>query len=250
MWYFDHDTTAMSDTKLAQLCIECGCGAVAAYWVILEQIYKEETGLVFFDNPLGFHPITKVVSRWLGVGSDELLEWVSTMKKLGLLIDDPNTPGAVISERAIANIEEYQKKAETARQNGKKGGRKPTQKPSRLANENQGGYDAETKPLTIKEKKRKENIYKETSPNGDVKKSSRFSPPTAAEVQTYGDEWMASKGKSVAFNAERFCAFYASKGWMVGSNKMKDWKQAVRGWIMRDEETKGSANVSEYDNDF
>ena len=24
--------------------------------------------------------------------------------------------------------------------------------------------------------------------------------------------------------------FYASKGWMVGKNKMKDWKAAVRTW--------------------
>ena len=29
---------------------------------------------------------------------------------------------------------------------------------------------------------------------------------------------------------EKFIDFYESKGWMVGKNKMKDWKAAVRTW--------------------
>ena len=31
-------------------------------------------------------------------------------------------------------------------------------------------------------------------------------------------------------DAENFLDFYESKGWMVGKNKMKDWKAAVRTW--------------------
>ena len=31
-------------------------------------------------------------------------------------------------------------------------------------------------------------------------------------------------------DAESFVDFYASKGWMVGQNKMKDWKACVRTW--------------------
>lgn len=46
MLYFDHDTAAMGDPKLSELCIEHGPGAVAAYWVALEQIYREETPVV------------------------------------------------------------------------------------------------------------------------------------------------------------------------------------------------------------
>ena len=29
---------------------------------------------------------------------------------------------------------------------------------------------------------------------------------------------------------ERFVDFYEAKGWMVGKNKMKDWRAAVRNW--------------------
>ena len=44
---------------------------------------------------------------------------------------------------------------------------------------------------------------------------------------------------------ESFVDFYASKGWMVGKNKMKDWKASVRTWVrsQRQELTaKGSKN--------
>ena len=59
-------------------------------------------------------------------------------------------------------------------------------------------------------------------------KSTRFTPPTLAEVQAYCLE----RGNNV--DAERFIDFYSSKGWMVGKNKMKDWKAAVRNWESRD----------------
>ena len=32
----------------------------------------------------------------------------------------------------------------------------------------------------------------------------------------------------------RFVDFYEAKGWMIGKNKMKDWKAAVRTWVKRD----------------
>ena len=31
-------------------------------------------------------------------------------------------------------------------------------------------------------------------------------------------------------DAERFLDFYAAKGWMIGKNRMKDWRAAVRNW--------------------
>lgn len=54
-----------------------------------------------------------------------------------------------------------------------------------------------------------------------------FTPPTYDEVNAY----CKSRGNNI--DAEAFIAFYGSKGWMVGSNKMKDWKQAVITWEKR-----------------
>lgn len=56
------------------------------------------------------------------------------------------------------------------------------------------------------------------------KATSRFTPPTLAEVQAYCKE----RGNNV--DAERFIDYYTSNGWKVGKNKMKDWKAAVRTW--------------------
>lgn len=66
-------------------------------------------------------------------------------------------------------------------------------------------------------------------------KSTRFVPPTAEEVREYCKE----RGNNV--DAERFVDFYSAKGWMVGKNKMKDWKACVRTWEKRDNEEKRPA---------
>lgn len=58
--------------------------------------------------------------------------------------------------------------------------------------------------------------------------TSRFTPPTVVEVKSYCDERMND------VDPEKFVDFYSSKGWMVGKNKMKDWKAAVRNWEKRD----------------
>ena len=52
----------------------------------------------------------------------------------------------------------------------------------------------------------------------------KFIPPTVEEVQAYCQE------RNNKVDAQAFVDFYSSKGWMVGKNKMKDWKAAVRTW--------------------
>jgi hypothetical protein len=63
--------------------------------------------------------------------------------------------------------------------------------------------------------------------------SKRFTPPTAHEVSAYSDEINAG------VDGQQFVDFYESKGWMIGKNKMKDWKAAVRTW-KRSESQRGS----------
>ena len=61
------------------------------------------------------------------------------------------------------------------------------------------------------------------------KRAAPFTPPTPDEVAAYCRE----RGNAV--DAERFCDFYASKGWMIGNQRMKDWRAAVRTWEKRGE---------------
>lgn len=64
-----------------------------------------------------------------------------------------------------------------------------------------------------------------------TKKSYAFLPPSIDEVKAYVD---TRKNK---IDPSKFVNFYESKGWMVGKNKMKNWKAAVRTWETSDEPT-------------
>ena len=57
-----------------------------------------------------------------------------------------------------------------------------------------------------------------------AKRTVRFVPPTVEEVRAYCSE------RNNGIDAEAFVAFYESKGWMIGKNKMKSWKSAVITW--------------------
>ena len=60
--------------------------------------------------------------------------------------------------------------------------------------------------------------------NNKPLRSPVFKPPTVEEVRAYCEE------RNSGIDAQAFVDFYASKGWMVGKNKMKDWHAAVRTW--------------------
>ena len=51
-----------------------------------------------------------------------------------------------------------------------------------------------------------------------------FTPPSIDEVSAYCAE------RKNGIDPQHFVDFYEAKGWMVGKNKMKDWKAAVRTW--------------------
>ena len=73
-----------------------------------------------------------------------------------------------------------------------------------------------------------DNVLKENTLKGVKEK--RFAPPTPENVRGYCREMGYTN-----VDAERFVDFYASKDWMVGKNRMKDWKAAVRNWARQDQ---------------
>ena len=88
--------------------------------------------------------------------------------------------------------------------------------------------------------KDKENIS--FPPNG-VKDNARARRPTVEEVAAYCRE----RGNRV--DAERFVDFYASKGWKVGNQPMKDWKACVRTWEKREDKPKQTSRFATPDYD-
>ena len=74
-----------------------------------------------------------------------------------------------------------------------------------------------------RDKERDKDIERDKK-NNSANKSHRFTPPTLEEVTDYCQE----RNKGV--DPQRWYDFYTAKGWMIGKNKMKDWKAAVRTW--------------------
>lgn len=75
----------------------------------------------------------------------------------------------------------------------------------------------------------------EAPPSGGI---SRFIPPSVEEVKERCSEIELSEAQGFAF-----IAFYESKGWMVGKNKMKCWKSALAGWKIRNSENHNGKNA-------
>ena len=74
----------------------------------------------------------------------------------------------------------------------------------------------------------------------------RFTPPSVEEVNAY------CKSRGNGINGNEFVDFYSAKGWMIGKNRMKDWKAAVRTWEQRRKDQppvkKGSFNDIQQNN--
>lgn len=135
-------------------------------------------------------------------------------------------------QQACGNIEQHKSRIisiisikfgiETEQQNEQ-------QKPTDV--EQQFAQQIEQLTRIIDNNKKEIEILKEELTNVSKKKEKSFIPPTVEEVAKFIQE------SSFHFDAEAFVNFYASKGWLVGKNKMKDWKSACRTWERKKRET-------------
>lgn len=135
------------------------------------------------------------------------------------------------------------------RENGKRGGRPKSKTEPESIPEETEEKPKENQNITEAERKEKEKGKVKDKVKEKVKEkesSKRFAPPTIDDVKAYASE----KGY-VGFQADRFIDYYESNGWMVGRNKMKDWKAAVRSWHSRDRldnnKPKGATKFSNFE---
>lgn len=172
--------------------------------------------------------------------------------------------------------EKYKKIVDRNKNNGAKGGRpknhtnpknpvgfsETQENPNEYDNDNDNEYDNN---ILLEKESKVENIIKENSrevfpektievntESEEKEKSSAkkekvtrsvFKPPSVQEVQEYCNE------RQNGISGYSFVNFYQSKGWMVGSNKMKDWKAAIRTWEQKNKEN-GKSNYQNSNNGF
>jgi len=98
--------------------------------------------------------------------------------------------------------------------------------------------DIRDKILDIRDKNK--DIEKEILKKESVREKITHTPlknfiiPSLEEIKEYCEE------RNNLVDCDRFYDFYQSKGWMIGKNKMKDWKAAIRTW----EKEAGFKNIS------
>lgn len=110
------------------------------------------------------------------------------------------------------------------RENGKKGAEY-----GKLGGRPKKDNGNETAKKPLKNPTQTPNVNENVNVNENIK---RFVPPTVEQVAAY------CKERNNGIDAESFVAFYESKGWMIGKNKMKDWRSAVRTWERRQDKPK------------
>jgi uncharacterized protein YdaU (DUF1376 family) len=69
--------------------------------------------------------------------------------------------------------------------------------------------------------------HRSSSSSSSSKRNNKFIIPELSEIAAYCIE------RKTGINPQTFFDHYSSNGWMVGKNKMKDWKAAIRTWEAR-----------------
>lgn len=147
----------------------------------------------------------------------------------------------LIKQQLDADSQRYKEACAARSEAGKKGGRPK----ANASDKKQMVSEESKKSKCFSEKAKKadneyDNDLKENTLEGVKEK--RFAPPTLQEVKDY-----CLKMRYTHVDAERFIDYYTSNGWMVGKNRMKDWKAAVRNWDRREKNPQrqdGAAEVA------
>jgi hypothetical protein len=115
----------------------------------------------------------------------------------------------------------------------------------------QGSKEILTRVITLVNSPSKEKFTDNTNINitntniTDSNKKALFKKPTLDEVKNY---CILRKNN---IEAEAFIDFYESKNFMIGKNKMKDWKACVRTWESREKKnpksnSKGMSKIHQH----
>lgn len=118
--------------------------------------------------------------------------------------------------------------------NGCKGGAPKGNRNACKTGEKQAGVNLKTTGSLLNENKNED----ENTECRTKEKVCPFIVPTKREIEDY----ILSAGLDV--DAACFLDHYTANGWMVGRNKMKDWRAALRNWARRDDLMTNGATTS------
>lgn len=139
---------------------------------------------------------------------------------------------SVIRSRLDRDAEKYEERRRKNAENGSRGGRPKNQTVSEETEKTERFFEkpkkADNDPDPDNDNDPDNDPDNDAQGESKKKRGAKFAPPSVEQVAEYVKE----RGNKV--DPEAFVDFYASKGWKVGDQPMKDWRAAVRTWERRE----------------
>jgi len=199
---FLHDSNSRHDVKMLKLWNKFGYEGIGIFWCIVE-ILREQPDFKFKTSDMELLGIELRIDKVL---IKDLITFC-LLPETGLF---KNENGEFFSESLLRRMEKFKESRFRMSAGGKLGmERRYSKGISKVLISKLKGANK------VKEKK------------GTIKQS--FFKPTIEEIRAYILEM-----KYTNVSAEIWLDTYEANGWMVGKNKMKDWKATVRNWHRRD----------------
>ena len=217
-YYFPHDSNAKDDPKCVLMIEQLGMEGYGIYWMLVETLR---------DQPDYTYPVANIpaLARRYNTSAEKVRTVVYNYE-LFTVKEDKIFFSESLNRRMLVFNENRAKRSAAGR----------------LGMARRWGYNNVITPLlqsnsTVITSKVKESKVKEKESIEKVAaKRPAFVAPSLQEVKDY----ISEKGYTV--DAQRFIDFYEAKGWMIGRNKMKDWRAAVRTWTRRPDQTPNQTN--------
>lgn len=251
-FYFSHDSNARNDEKIIRLRMDYGAKGYGIYFMLIEMLMESSDYKLFKNySVLAFHLHS----------TSEVVQAVIENYGLFEFSDDSDF---FYSVSLIQRLKPLEQLRESRRKAGIKSGEARRAKAGVKANVSDKKGEVNDSVVGMQQVCNKLGKCKVEGSTADSKtgedvinvgnilktKQLRFVPPTIQELEKYCSE------SKLKINAGSFLDYYQSKGWLVGRNKMKDWKAAVRNWYRRDLDTSklgftntSTANFSNFRND-
>lgn len=216
-YYFQHDFEAISDPKIQYILAKFGAEGYGLWWRIVEMLHQDEHNRLPL-KPYVFFALDGQLALDNGVSKsfiDTCIEDVELLQSDGEYF---------WSERVLKNVGKMQDIKEKRSSAGKKSAEKRS--------ENQEvATSVEQNPTSVEQNSTKENKRKENK---------QYTKPSLSEViEFFNQNGFEDIGAIKAFN------YYDEGDWQDSKgNKVKNWKQKMRGVWFRDEFKKNKSIAS------
>lgn len=210
----------MKQSKQSKQALENECGDTfvfcPSFYHQLRAIKSIETRLMVYEAVVEYGILGKVPD-------------FSTVDPLGLIDGIFAAIKYVIDSTKSKRVHISNERSKAGKNGGAPKGNQNARKQPKTSKTNKTSVDVDVDVDVDEKIKKLSNESKESAdkPRKVAAKRTAFVAPSPQEVKNY----ISEKGYTV--DAQRFIDFYEAKGWMIGRNKMKNWRAAVRTWTRR-----------------